>query len=179
MKRLKSTLVGSIVIGLEAGSAVAVAAQDSDSGVTFVSGSMIETVEAARGEFIEENGVGHLVADRNEQTIEWTDPRLLSRRVVSSNADIYQPSEPGAVPFSSTVLLEGDDGSWTGTAVGYFEGGFGDFVGRNVLVGHGAYDGLTASLYESYSEGPGSPMAWEGIIFEGEMPPMPDALSAE
>ena len=162
--------------------AVGVAAQDEAVAgpVTFVTGQSIANSEADPGSLVEQDGVGHVVGITHDQTIEWSDPRLPSSRMVISNANIFQPMESAAIPFSSVVLLEDGEGSWTGTALGYFEGAFGDFVGTNVLVGHGAYDGLTAVLYETPSEAAeAGEMSWEGIIFEGAMPSLPDGLSVE
>jgi hypothetical protein len=178
MKKLDIALGTAIAVGLVAGSSMAVAAQDATAeGVTFVSGVMVENEQTDPGAFVPGESVSNITDSRFDQQVEWSDPRLPSRRVVVSNADLHQPIETGAIPFNSTVLLEGANGTWTGTAVGYFEGNFGDFVGTNVLVGHGAYDGLSAVLYETAGEA--GRHAWEGIIFEGGMPSMPEAISAQ
>lgn len=178
MKRTRTTLTAAIALTLTVGSTLGAAAQGAEP-VTFVTGTRVENTESDPGTFVPEDGIGHILGITYEQTIEWSDSRLPALRVVTSNADVIQPDAPAAVPFVSTVLLDGADGSWTGTAVGYFEGAFGDFVGTNTLVGHGQYDGLSAVLYESPAADAEGLTVFEGIIFEGTMPAMPEALSVE
>ena len=178
MKRARTTLTAAIALTAIAGSTLGVAALGAEP-VTFVTGTRVENTEANPGNFREGDGVGHVEGIRHEQTIEWSDPRLPSLRVVTSNADIIQPADPAAVPFVSIVLLDGAEGSWTGTAVGYFEGAFLDFVGTNTLVGHGEYEGLSAVLYESPATDAEGLTVFEGIIFEGALPAMPQAHSVE
>ena len=63
-------------------------------------------------------------------------------------------------------------GSWRGTATG-----LGTFSGLNldtaILEGAGAYDGLIAYLVFDWSA---HPAGFQGVIFEGEMPPAPSAV---
>lgn len=172
MNRTRMTFTAAIALTLVSGSAISVATQAADP-VTFVTGTRVQNAEADAGTFVPGEGVGHIEGIRHEQTIEWSDPRLPSLRIVTSNADVIEPEAPAAVPFSSVVLLDGDHGSWTGTAVGYFEGAFGDFMGTNMLVGHGEYEGLSAVLYESPATDAEGVTVFEGIIFEGTMPALP------
>lgn len=172
MKRTRITLTAAIALALVAGSTLGAVAHAAEP-VTFVTGTRVENTEADPGTFIPADGVGHVEGIIHEQTIEWSDPRLPALRLVTSNADIIRPEAPAAIPFTSSVRLEGADGSWTGTAVGYFEGAFGDFVGTNTLVGHGAYEGLSAILYESPATDLEGATVFEGIIFEGAVPTLP------
>lgn len=112
-----------------------------------------------------------------EWTIEWTDPRLPSTMWHRLDYEGYGWDQPdgGATPYATSVLLEGEDGSWVGTGrgVGYDEG----FV-QVSLVGEGDYEGLYAILDRKDATLPDgtAQRTFDGFIFEGALTPMPDPV---
>ena len=69
-----------------------------------------------------------------------------------------------------TFWIENEDGAWEGTSVGTTDvstGGEG--VTYYQLVGTGAYEGLSAVIFET--EVPTGDPVWNGVIFPGELPP--------
>ena len=71
-------------------------------------------------------------------------------------------------------MLQGDDGWWTGTQFGYFPPE--PVIAAMTLEGHGAYDGLSAILYQSYADAQAQAddvVSFEGIIIDGALPPFP------
>ncbi len=93
----------------------------------------------------EEDGLYYSRGTVGEWTVEWSDPRLPPKMWHRIDFEGYGGDEPdgGVTPYATSVLLQGDDGSWAGTGrgVGYDDG----FV-QTVLVGEGAYEGLYAIL---------------------------------
>ena len=79
----------------------------------------------------------------------------------------------GYVPtWNATHRLDGPEGAWSGTERGLFLPD-GERVGLLVLTGEGANEGLSAVLVTSMGS------SWrdmfEGYIYEGGLPPMPEA----
>jgi hypothetical protein len=79
-----------------------------------------------------------------------------------------------ATSARQTSLLRGPEGYWTGTSAGCFDQ-HGIHHGVEVLTGHGAYDGLLATLH-IVSDPESDTTTAEGLIFPGEMPPEPDPV---
>jgi len=46
----------------------------------------------------------------------------------------------------------------------------------NTITGHEAYEGLFAVFRGFYADGPESDWVFDGVIYEGETLPIPDAL---
>jgi hypothetical protein len=80
------------------------------------------------------------------------------------------PYEGGRLMVTRTSIgMDGAEGSWVGTGVGLSRPD-GSSLGQDVLVGEGAYEGLSAVL------NCGTDIGCDGYIFEGETLPMPEAL---
>ena len=104
---------------------------------------------------------------------EMSDARLSGDVVLRDNADRWCPEACSPELMSDllwgTIEVTNDDGSWVGTSVGTTDasaGGAG--VTYYELVGAGAYDGLSAILFESETE---EGFLWNGVIFPGDLPP--------
>lgn len=96
----------------------------------------------------------------------------------NTEVDGEQGDPSGAVPLTGAILLQGDEGSWTGTRVGYVAYDA-TLSGTAVLEGQGEYAGLSAILYQGYADAEAQQadiQSWEGILIEGEMPQYPDLL---
>ena len=79
--------------------------------------------------------------------------------------------------MTGTTLMEGPEGYWTGEFTLFCDADSG-CSGVNTITGHGAYEGLFAVMRAFDDiEGPVfGDWVFEGVIFESEMPPMPEAL---
>ncbi len=181
MRRLRLSLVGTVIVVLLGGLGGAVLAQDdgaSGSGYTLISGTTTaEQWHADAEQSWEEDGVLYSRGMVGEWTVWWSDPRLPSKMWHRLDYEGYgtDESDGGVTPYATSVLLMDDQGSWVGTGrgVGYDEG----FV-QTVLVGEGAYDGLYAIIdrHDTVLSN-GHPMRqFVGFIFEGELTPMPDPV---
>ena len=101
-----------------------------------------------------------------------SDPRLEGTLYQASDEDVYTlpGPEPGPRIETFTNRIENDEGAWQGSAarLGYPDGT--DNVGPIVMVGEGAYEGLTAIIgFEAY----GDRCTVRGYIIEGSVPAPP------
>lgn len=114
-----------------------------------------------------------------ELIVEWSDPRLPARQWMT--LDYHSISErtagldDGAMTTVTTHLLEDENGRWTGQGRVVFDanGRFSFYT----LVGEGAYEGLYALVHGVRDAGHEWlwDSAFEGFIFEGELPSFPRA----
>ena len=180
MRTLRLSLAGMVLLVLLAGVGGAVLAQTEsaqpDGPVTAVSGTFVRQVtDTSEEEWTEEGGVGHMRTHKFLEVIEWSDPRLPSDNYVVTNFDMYDIGQLREMPYTGTDLLVGEDGYWTGTFTGFCDEQ-GHCYGMDMLTGHGAYESLFATLLAFPPEDAESDRdtRWEGLIYEGEMPPMPE-----
>ena len=108
-------------------------------------------------------------------TSEMSDARLSGSVTVTDNADRFVVGETDDVGdvLWGTIVIENDQGTWTGPLTGTSDlsadtGG----VTYIELIGAGAYEGLSAILFER-EEGvaPNFEWDWNGVIFSGDLPP--------
>ena len=103
-----------------------------------------------------------------------SDPRLEGTHYYSFDADVYTLADGGPGPdfFAEGHRIENDEGAWQGSAVGFtFSPDHEGDAGPVVLIGEGAYEGLTAVLI-TYSAS-GCFLGFEGLIMEVPAPPVP------
>jgi hypothetical protein len=116
--------------------------------------------------------------------VEMSDPRVSGTYTAYFDYDEYITPQidiedcPGF--FSGLLTLEGETGGWRGSWVdmGWAESPYdADQWTTIVLSGRGAHEGLTAMLAMRFAE---ETCGWDvqGIVFEGAMPPVPDAPDA-
>jgi hypothetical protein len=150
---------------------------------THVTGSMVSSSgDSSELEFTEDGGVMHGGGLRATSEFEWSDPRLPSEGEFAMNF-VAHPDVGGAYHYM--WMLEDPEGYWTGP-----ESGFCDAAdrchGTAILTGHGTYDGLFAVLVSGPqldasgdvlrdSAGNIRPV-FDGAIFFGDAPPMPEPL---
>ncbi len=105
-----------------------------------------------------------------------SDPRLSGDAVGRDNADRYCAGTCDFDTFRADVLwgilaITNHDGTWVGTTVGTSDMAAG---GRGVtyyqLAGTGAYEGLSAALFETGQTGTDE-VLWSGVIFPGQLAP--------
>lgn len=108
-----------------------------------------------------------------------SDPRLEGAWYRTHEYDAYRTagSESGPALIVNTLRIENDEGAWTGSSiVAELAAGPGtQLVGDTpmVLVGEGAYEGLTAVLTTLPSAVQGCTVDTQGVIFEGSPPVIP------
>jgi hypothetical protein len=139
-----------------------------------VTGQLVWDDVTSSGDFQEivevEGGARNRVRERTARS-EMSDARLTGAVKVIDNADRFfagPDSFLGDVLWG-TVAIENDQGTWTGTLTGTSDRSAG---GRGVtyieLVGAGAYEGLSAVLFERETA---ATLDWNGVIFSGDLPP--------
>ena len=115
----------------------------------------------------------------------WTsdDPRVDGKALVAHNADSFDMDGQGYSLVTSVVEFFNDAGGWQCTNADRVVSPAGTlyqtsrFDGdRLSCVGDGDYEGLSAILV---ADNVSSPKTIEGLIFPGEMPPMPEVPSSE
>jgi hypothetical protein len=117
---------------------------------------------------------------------EMSDPRLEGTITISLSSDrYYYPDldvEDAPTLMRWSVRIETDEGAWQGSAPdAHLPGGLTQGWGLFMLEGEGAYEGLTASVWTKldeascscWSHGPRCMWDVRGLIFEGDMPPVP------
>jgi hypothetical protein len=129
--------------------------------------------DASGGEFKEtvevEGGVRQRVRARTARS-QMSDERLTGTVTVTDNADRFKAGDTlvGDVLWG-TIAIKNEKGTWAGTLTGTSDD---SADGRGVtyieLVGAGAYEGLSAVVFER--EEPES-LDWNGVIFAGDHPP--------
>ena len=163
MRPIKTITISILTLGLLAGSAVAVAAQEEGKGA-YVTG----TIAISGGECTE-------AEEWNEcpLRLDASDSRLSGEASVR-NAGLPLPSDDlFIVLVNSSLRVANDEGAWTGGGLLYAVPSSEDAVGVDeptwVLSGEGAYDGLTAVLRADL----GPEGSFGGVIVGAEPPAAP------
>jgi hypothetical protein len=102
-----------------------------------------------------------------------SDPRLVGTWYNSINGDQYTMpgSGPGPILDAWTHRIENEEGAWQGSLLGIEIPGGESLDGPLVMVGEGAYEGLTAVAIVAFGGGP-CPNT-RGYIIDGTVPPPP------
>ena len=104
-------------------------------------------------------------------TSEMSDARLSGSVTITDNADRFFVADEfvGDVLWG-TIVIVNDQGTWTGPLTGTSDLSAGrSGVTYIELVGAGAYEGLSAIIFER--ETGTSDSDWNGVIFSGNLPP--------
>ncbi|HYO18132.1 MAG TPA: hypothetical protein VES02_05640 [Dermatophilaceae bacterium] len=184
MRTLRLSLVGTIILALLGGLTATVIARTD--GSIKVTGSMMSSGSTGSPEFSEdgtlgEDWVGHGRGMDWLAQVEWSDPRLPSEVQSVVNFEAYgseSDGDVGVVVANNTWLLEGQDGSWSGSWTGWCDAEGDHCRAMVTLTGHGAYEGFYAVLTEQPQEDASGTVTqmFEGAILAGEMPPVPEPL---
>ena len=174
MRAIRTTIISILAMGLLAGSAVGVAAQDEAAvdesmGPALVSGVLSSDGSQVEGETrTTQNGI---VRDQWVETTntEMNDPRLSGVLTIDLTRERFDTV--GTDLGWATVRIENDAGFWDGTSVDTSDRTTrsGEEVAYYELVGGGAYEGLSAVLFQT--EPPSGDWLLSGIIFPGDLPP--------
>jgi hypothetical protein len=133
-------------------------------------GTWVEPPEVA----FEDGVIRHRPWHWQNGRITMSDPRLSGTLQDTYNQDVHTDAEGDLSAFSvgaGTYRIENEAGSWEGPHIFLNEGGSGPVTvsDTGILVGSGAYEGLSAFLVFDYRQNP-APVV--GAIFPGEMPPV-------
>ena len=187
MRAIRTITISILAVGLLAGSAVGVAAQDEEAadGATSFTGSVrggegvdVETTETDLGN-------GYLAVDGFTWRNNWvsSDERLTGDVTGVNNwvvgPDGFDAWSTGGQPdiiASQVIELVNDGGSWLGEGISFGCTGFEISRDMYTLVGQGGYEGLTAYVI---LEVPPGPPTFSGIIFPTAMPEVPEPYTGE
>jgi len=176
VRAIKTSIISILAVGLLAGSAVGVAAQDAE--------------RAAPVEFTARLEFGPQVATGSEQAADgrteargaafrtpvtaMSDHRLSGTWTRTNNIDFYE--DPAVWTWQANWRVVNEGGAWEGveTPIVFSDGSRSTTTAA--LVGEDGYEGFTA-IIEFDLEGEG----WDlrGVIIDGEMPPAPESAAAE
>ena len=149
-------------------------------GATWVTGSM-QHVEGSCSETGSSND-GDVSRHSYECTFAWTssDPRLTGDVSRLWNEDSYQ-TDGGTVSIGMVAsYVRNDGGDWACSQSTLSDPETQESVSHNstwTCVGSGGYDGLSAVLVTEPAEGFSDEFV--GLIFPGDVPPLPEAPAAE
>jgi len=166
VKRLKTTLIAAIAVGLVAGSTVGVVAQDDSMEPAAVTGTGTGLEKIAQGSREWAEGALRGKGEMYTSTWEASDPRLSGAASIAANRDQYEKAE--MIVGSVSAAVDNDAGGWAGSGT-VIEGEEQGETWTLVLQGHDAYEGLTAYVVL----GPGG-RSFGAAIFPGEMPESPE-----
>jgi hypothetical protein len=185
VRAIKATTISILAIGLLAGSAVGVAAQDGEAaaGATSFTGTAFGVTGGPDPEpTVTDLGSGLTAVDGFVYWNTWeTSDERLTGDVIGVVNQVVDPgsSEAGGLPdilMSEAIEVTNDGGSWLGEGKGFGSTDL-DFVkGLYTLVGQGGYEGLTAYVF---FETTGREPALSGIIFPTAMPEAPEPYTGE
>ena len=186
MRAIKTTTISILAVGLLAGSAVGVAAQDEEAAAEPSTPAKVAgTIDGTAQDLVQEptetvvDGVLEVRGVITEgDRFEMDDPRLTGTVTLAVNVDVHKVSDfEDVVAGSFALRLDNEAGSWSGQGTSVGHGGAGmsqeEMLGLDtwVLTGAGAYEGLsTILLVDPVGDLP----TVEGVIFAGEMPPAPE-----
>jgi hypothetical protein len=184
VRGIKTTTISILALGLLAGSAVGVAAQDEEAAeastpayVTYeVTDDAMNVID---GDFDEMAGEMRGLVFQGVP-VEASDPRLsgLWYFAINGNGQNLGTGDYGILE-SRSYRMENDGGAWSGTttyadtidpstdAPAAFEAG--------ILIGEGGYDGLIAYVQADYRDG----QRGDAVILEVAVPPVPELPPAE
>ena len=185
MRTLWLTLAGVaalVLFGVMGGVVLAQDAAEDPVTATHVVGTVNANTTESGGDWSALDG---LIINRDaayEHIVEWSDPRLPATMRFSENLNRYNlGGDAGAMAFVGNIRFESPEGAWTGSEYGLAEESEAGLVLQPrmmLLTGGGAYEGLTAMLQRRYESDDTTftyPV-FEGYIFDGELPPMPDPV---
>jgi hypothetical protein len=183
---LKTPIAAAAAVGLLAGSAGSLAAQEEDAPQPPVEFTLCINFgpEVHRG--TEEQVVvslpdGEMTIDQGrdwtwrQRLTEVSDPRLDGTLYHASNGDVYTlpDNEAGPTFEMFTKRIENDEGAWEGSAVLLSSPDGTTYVGPTVMTGEGAYEGLTAIIANDPDTWAESSSCVTGYIIEGSIPAPP------
>jgi hypothetical protein len=178
VKGLKPSVISMLAVGLVAGSAVGVAAQEEPSKeAASVTGRAAWFGEVSAGTQTSSDGIVAVEDVVHNHIWSASDPRLSGE--VTYTGNWYFVPDPYIGIQSGTYELTNDEGSWLGDATAYGSEALGVDADVVVFTGRGGYEGLTAYVVLDWGSQDVSGENIQGVIFPSAMPPVPEPYSAE
>ena len=177
MRAIRTTTISILALGLLAGSAVGVVAQDEPSmDGAEVTGDAVFLAQITEGTIEEAPPLyaGDNVAARQRWSA--SDPRLDG--VVTFTINWRADTDSGININAATYELTNDAGSWVGDARGYIGGTIGEVVSV-ALSGRDGYAGLSAIVVMESATTEANAWDLSGVIVPGELPEVPAPYAAE
>jgi len=186
MRTTRSWVITAIAVGLLAGSAVTVSAQDEEAApqppVEFTGswciGPPVAPDRAGSETTLEVGDEGMTLTRYRDgawrNTVTMSDPRLQGDAFQTYESDRYTTPEAAWSPgvIAATLSIVNEDGAWMSALYGAtFADGTDMGSSPNVFVGQGAYEGLIAITEQP--SGSGQCLDVRGIIFDGTPVPEP------
>ena len=178
MRAIRTTTISILAVGLLAGSAVGVAAQDGEAadGATSFTGNSRESLYVSDPPPV-------ATPDGMDVGTEWviqlrwvtTDPRLTGQATATTNWVVDEGEDGFTYLGAHTYELSNDGGSWLGSGT-HLAKPLG-VNGNAVLVGQDGYDGLTAYIVFVDNDAGHNDMI--GTIIPIAMPEAPEPYAAE
>ena len=181
MRAIKTTTISILALGLLAGSAVGVAAQDAEATaeVSSFTGTGTEGLEV-----LDEGTFGVNADGLNEATgvvyvarFDSDDDRLTGDATITANWQFPDPSDGFYQQAARTYELTNEGGSWLGQSHSLGSDDLGTFVEMAVLSGQDGYEGLTAYLHFVWNDD--FTTNFSGVIFPGPGPAIPEPYAGD
>ena len=183
MRKATTTLTTVIAIGLLAGSAVGVAAQETETEAPTEFTAFWDSnfgPPGVRSDVEEGSDPVHSRGYANHPLIIESagDPRFEGEVTLVVNHDRYR-SDGALQVFNSAFSVENDEGTWRGVPDLSLRFSDAEVSGRiQLFIGEGGYAGSYA-LVDIQGRQAGEGWTLRGVIFEGEPPPAPEPFVSE
>ena len=184
MRTIKTTTISILALGLLAGSALGVAAQDEEAatdapvGPSYFTGQLVSDFE---GTPFGSNGVLF-----EGDAIEVSDPRVSGSLTRAGTSNFHNDvGDSPVIAFQADAWrIENDAGTWSGQGTGLLRGGPDGPGGEDsvetstvVLTGEGGYEGHTLYLIVDWTTDDAAAVV--GAVFVGDAPTAPELPPAE
>ena len=163
MRTLRLSVAGTVILALLGGLGSAALAQDDEEtgSATYITGSWTWT---------------HHTDDGAVYEVEMSDSRASGTLTESSISwQEYGDTTPPTVANVVGIELANEEGSWSGFGSGVYDPAMGWRL-AGYQAGEGAYEGLTLYIHGTRDIYSTPVMPLEGVIFEGPVPTMLDAV---
>ena len=117
------------------------------------------------GDEVIEDGIPRLQGNRTVSTPEMDDPRVIGTYRLTQSGQ----NRGGLGPMWGTMRVENEAGAWEGLVSGYWTDNDTRFGG--CLTGEAAYEGFTYCL-QAAADVVLSDVTFNGVIYEGDLPPV-------
>ena len=181
MRTIRTTTISILAVGLLAGSAVGVAAQDDEAatdapiGPSYFTGQLVSDFD---GTPFGSNGVLF-----EGDVIEVSDPRVSGSLTRAGTANFHEDvGDSAVISFQADAWrIENDAGTWSGQGTGLLRVGSDGppsvETSTVVLTGEGGHEGHTLYLIVDWTAGDAAAVV--GAVFVGDAPTAPELLPAK
>lgn len=181
MRAVKTTAISILTVGVLAGSAVGVAAQDAvaTAEVSSFTGTGTEGLKVLDEGTLEVNadGLNESVGVVYVARFDSDDDRLTGDATITANWQFADPSNGLSQLAARSYELTNERGSWLGESHSFIADDVGVQVEMAVLTGQDGYEGLTAYVHFVWNDDFST--NFSGLIFPGPGPAVPEPYAAK